>query len=67
MSAVDKGILLKGIRKVAEHYNCGVESIQKLVNESAIPCYRIGRSWYFYSGEIDEALKVGREVNDDND
>ena len=59
MEAKEKGILLKGIKRTAEYYKCGVASIQKLVNEGSIPSYRIGRNRYFYSGEIDEALREG--------
>lgn len=52
-----KGILLKGIKKTAEYYQCSTSSIQKLVNKGCIPSYRVGRNRYFYSNEIDEALK----------
>ncbi len=52
-----KGTLLKGIKKVAEYYKCSTASIQTLVNNGKLPNYRIGRNRYFYSNEIDEALR----------
>lgn len=63
LEKMDKGILLKGIRKMAEHYKCSTASIQKYVNEGKIPTYRIGRNRYAYSNEIDYALKDGGQAN----
>lgn len=60
----NKGILLKGIRKMAEHYKCSTASIQTLVNNGVIPTYRIGRNRYAYSNEIDLALKDGGQTNE---
>lgn len=53
----NKGVYLKGIRKVAQFYQCSVSSIQSLVNNGTIPSYRIGRNRYFWSNEIDDALR----------
>lgn len=53
----DKGTLLKGIKRVSEYYKCSVRTIQELVNNGTIPSYKLGRNRYFYSNEIDEALK----------
>lgn len=63
LEKMDKGTLLKGIRKMAEHYKCSTASIQKYVNEGKIPTYRIGRNRYAYSNEIDYALKDGGQAN----
>lgn len=52
-----KGTLLKGIKRVAEFYKCSVRTIQELVNKGIIPSYKLGRNRYFYSNEIDEALR----------
>lgn len=60
----EKGILLKGIRKMAEHYHCSSASIQALVNNGIIPTYRIGRNRYAYSNEIDQAFKDGGQTNE---
>lgn len=60
----DKGILLKGIRKMAENYHCSTASIQALINNGVIPTYRIGRNRYAYSNEIDQALKDGGQTNE---
>jgi hypothetical protein len=57
METTPRGILLKGIKRTAAYYQCSVQSIQNLVNDKKIPCYKIGRTRYFYSGEIDEALR----------
>lgn len=57
METSEKGMLLKGIRKMASHYQCSPSSVQQLINEGAIPTYKIGRNRYAYSGEIDSALK----------
>lgn len=53
----EKGTYLKGIRRVAEFYKCSTASIQKLVNNGTIPSYRIGHGRYFWSNEIDDALR----------
>lgn len=53
----EKGTYLKGIRRVAEFYQCSIQSIQNLVNAGAIPSYRIGKNRYFWSNEIDDALR----------
>lgn len=58
-----KGTYLKGIRRVAEFYKCSTRTIQELVNNGTIPSYRIGRNRYFWSNEIDEAL---RDKTNDN-
>jgi len=54
---INKGTLLKGIREVVAYYKSSTSTIQDLVNRGLIPSYRIGRNRYFYSGEIDEALR----------
>lgn len=53
----EKGTYLKGIRAVANYYKCSTASVQELVNDGKIPSYRIGRNRYFYSNEIDNALR----------
>lgn len=62
---MDKGKLLKGIRAVASYYGASSASIQKLINTGAIPSYRIGKGRYFYSGEIDEALREKKEASNE--
>jgi hypothetical protein len=55
-SISQKGLLLKGIRGIAEHYQCGTNTIQKLVNSGKIKTYRLGKNRFAYSNEVDEAL-----------
>ncbi|MDR2004173.1 MAG: hypothetical protein LBQ74_14170 [Prevotella sp.] len=50
-------VLLKGIKRTAAYYQCSVQMIQDLVNNRVIPSYRLGRNRYFYSDEIDAALR----------
>lgn len=58
-----KGTLLKGLREVAAFYKCSTTSISNLVKNGSIPSYRIGRNRYFYSDEIDSALKEATTKN----
>jgi excisionase family DNA binding protein len=52
-----KGSMLKGIKRVAAYYKCSVRTVQELVNKGVIPSYKLGRNRYFYSNEIDDALR----------
>lgn len=56
-TTTDKGILLKGIRRVAAYYQCSVQKIQDLINDGTIPSYKLGKNRYFYTNEIDDALR----------
>ncbi len=53
----NKGVLLKGIKRAAEFFQCSTRTIQELVNNGTIPSYMLGKNRYFYSNEIDEALR----------
>lgn len=60
----EKGTYLKGIRQVAKFYQCSTRSVQSLINNGIIPSYRIGRNRYFWSNEIDEALRDKTNENE---
>lgn len=62
-----KGYKLKGIKRVSEYYRCSISIIQDLVNKGTIPGYRLNRSWYFWSNEIDEALRVKGDKKSENE
>lgn len=54
---MDKGVRLRGMRAVAKFYGCSTATVQKWVNERTVPFYNIGTHRFFYSAEIDEALR----------
>lgn len=61
----NKGVLLKGVRRIAEYYQSSTRSIQELINAGVIPTYRIGRNRYAYSNEIDAALLDRKEAKNE--
>ncbi|MEY8609342.1 DUF3853 family protein [Parabacteroides segnis] len=48
---------IDGIRGLANHIRCSVSKAQDLKNKGKIPFYEVGKRVFFYSDEIDEALK----------
>lgn len=50
-------IKLCGIRNGAAYVGCAPSTFQKLKNLGKIPFYEVGKRVFFYSDEIDEALK----------
>lgn len=48
---------VKGIRRLAEFYQCSVQKIQDLINDGTIPSYKLGKNRYFYTSEVDKALR----------
>lgn len=52
-------IRLRGIRALASHLGIGVNKAQNLKNEGTVPYYEDGGLLYFYSDEVDAALRKG--------
>ena len=50
-------IKLFGIRNGAAYVGCAPSTFQKLKNQGKIPFHEVGKRVFFYSDEIDEALK----------
>lgn len=48
---------IDGIRGLASYVRCSVSKAQNLKNKGVIPCNEVGKRVFFYSDEIDEALK----------
>lgn len=48
---------IDGIRGLANHIRCSVSKAQNLKNKGKIPFHEVGKRVFFYSDEIDEALK----------
>ena len=53
----DKGQKLRGIRELAAFLNCSTATAQALKNRNEIPYYQLKSRLFFYSGEVDAALK----------
>ena len=52
-----KRVKLNGIVGLADYINCSVTTAQKMKNEGKFPYYNIGSKVYFYSDEVEIALK----------
>ncbi|GGK11599.1 hypothetical protein H8788_23370 [Parabacteroides faecis] len=50
-------IKLFGIRNGAAYVGCAPSTFQKLKNSGKVPFYEVGKRVFFFSDEIDEALK----------
>lgn len=48
---------IDGIRGLASHIKCSVSKAQDLKNKGIIPFHEVGKRVFFYSNEVDEALK----------
>lgn len=55
----DKGKKIRGIRELASYLQCSTATAQALKNKNEIPYYQLKSRLFFYSGEIDAALKHG--------
>lgn len=53
----DKGRRIDGIRGLAAYMMCSPSKVQNMKNAGLLPFYEIGRKVFFYTAEIDEALK----------
>ncbi len=52
---MENRIILKGLREIASRYGISTLTARKLMDE--VPCFRIGKTYYCYSDEIEEYLK----------
>lgn len=52
---------IRGIRGLAEYLGSSTRTIQKLKNNGALLYYQVGKNIFFYSDEVDEALRVNRK------
>ena len=50
-----KGEILKGLRAIALKYSISTSTARKLMDE--VPCFRIGKTFFCYSEEIELYLK----------
>lgn len=55
----DKGKKIRGIRELAAYLNCSTATAQSLKNLNEIPYYQLKSRLFFYTGEVDAALKHG--------
>jgi len=51
------GTKLIGLRELSKHIGCGINTAQKLKDEGKVPYSQIGNRFYFYSNEVDVALR----------
>ena len=53
----DKGRKVYGIRGIAEYIGCSPAKAQNMKNAGLLPFYEVGRRVFFYTAEVDKALK----------
>lgn len=53
----DKGQKVYGIRGIAEYIGCSPAKAQNMKNAGLLPFYEVGRRVFFYTAEVDKALK----------
>ena len=53
----DKGQKVYGIRVIAEYIGCSPAKAQNMKNAGILPFYEVGRRVFFYTSEVDKALK----------
>ena len=56
-TAAECGTKLIGLRELSKHIGCGLNTAQKLKDEGKVPYSQIGNRFYFYSNEVDTALR----------
>ena len=55
---------LYGDKEAAAYLGCAALTVQKLRKTGQITYYRYGRKYYYFSNELDEALKVQRRFGE---
>ena len=55
------------IREVAEYLRLTEKTAYRLASESKIPGFKVGGSWRFRKGEVDEWIEEQRRVNSKNE
>lgn len=53
----EKGRKVYGIRGIAEYIGCSPAKAQNMKNAGLLPFYEVGRRVFFYTAEVDAALK----------
>lgn len=53
----DKGEKVYGIRGIAAYIGCSPSKAQHMKNEGLLPFYEVGRKVFFYTAEVDAALR----------
>lgn len=53
----DKGQKVYGIRGIAAYIGCSPAKAQNMKNAGILPFYEVGRRVFFYTAEVDKALK----------
>ena len=53
----DKGQKVYGIRGIAAYIGCSPAKAQNMKNAGILPFYEVGRRVFFYTSEVDKALK----------
>lgn len=46
-------------KEAAEHLGVNKDTLQRWINNSSIPCHRVGRLWKFRISEIDNWVESG--------
>ncbi len=52
------------LQEAAKHLKMGKSTIYKLARESNIPAHKYGRIWRFDTAELDEWMKAGMSMAD---
>lgn len=52
-----KGEKINGIRGGAAYVGCSPSKMQDLKNKGVVPYYQVGKKIFFFSNELDNALK----------
>lgn len=53
----DKGQKVYGIRGIAHYIGCSPAKAQNMKNAGILPFYEVGRRVFFYTAEVDAALR----------
>ncbi len=53
----DKGRKVYGIRGIADYIGCSPAKAQNMKNAGILPFYEVGRRVFFYTSEVDAALR----------
>ena len=51
-----------GIKYIAQYLDVKEVTVRKWINESKIPCKKIGKQWKFKISEIDEWVNSGKSA-----
>ncbi len=54
-------------KEIAEHLGINKDTLQRWINNKAIPCHRVGRLWKFKISEVDAWVEDGKAAQADKD